>query len=479
MKIRNITKLTLIAVSFSIPIMISAEEIVTTKKDEPDGFYGLKVNGVVSGSYGQRLRDKASGISNAYPNDETGFSTPWTLLMINKEWKETGIGLELWGELLRASQFSADTKVDGGTKSNPYTLGIRHALIRKTWETNLGTYSLTFGMQELPHTYTQWKNYWQWRYVDKGPLESLGFAQAPADIGVGANGKWDSISAQIIFSNGEGYRQSQNTDSSAIDVSSRISYEPKIDENTRFGIHFFSRQANFAGAAGTDCRKGTTCLPTDNNPATILQKDIRALQSTSYAVEADFDKRKLINFGLGWVWRKQYGGAIVDRAKPLSPPLSPGVDSTGTAAYAWLALGWDSIRIIGRMEGGAGHDGVLAADRAKIKDILPGVPESVGWSQVPGSPVRGSSGYSSHASYRKGSVFIEWIVSDTIKLSFGYSESRNRDVNGGREKTYVDQTGTVRTSADYLGQYASNTGNPISSYGQLGKEWAFWTTVEF
>ncbi|TGK12631.1 hypothetical protein EHO60_09665 [Leptospira fletcheri] len=464
---------------FFVSTAMNAEEIVTTKKDEPDGFYGLKVGGIVSGSYGQRYRDSASGISNAYPNDETGFSTPWTLLMINKEWKETGVSLELWGELLRASQFSSSTRADGGTKSNPYTLGIRHALVRKTWDTKLGTYSLTFGMQELPHTYTQWKNYWQWRYVDKGPLESLGFAQAPADIGFGANGKWDAFSAHVMLSNGEGYRQSQNTDSSAIDLSSRISYEPKIDEDTRFGLHFFSRNANFAGAAGTDCNEGTTCMPSDNNPSTILRKDLRALQSTSYAVEADFDKRKFLNFGIGWIWKKQNGGAIVDRAHPSALPLAPGVDSTGDAGYAWLALVWDSIKIVGRMEGGTGNNGVMSADRSRISQIFPGVPDSASWSQVAGTPVRSSSGYESHTSFRKGSVFVEWILSDTIKLSVGYSELRNRDVNGSRQQVYIDQSGLARTQADYLGQYTSNTGIGISSYGQLDKEWAFWTTVEF
>lgn len=463
---------------------VFAEEIVTTKKDEPDGFYGLRVGGILSPSYGQRIRDGASGLTNSYPNDETGFSTPWTLLTITKEWKDTGVTAELWGELIRTSQFSADTKADGGTKSNPYTLGIRRALVRKTWETNLGEYSLTVGMQELPHTYTQWKNYWRWRYVDKGPLESLGFAPAPADVGLGGNAKWDAVSAQVILSNGEGYRQSQNTDSSGFDISSRLSYEPKIGEENRFGLHFFYRSANFSGSNPGECKEGTTCLASDNNPNTALRKEVRSLQSDSYAVEANFDRKRILNFGLGYVMRRQKGGEIRDYSKPMTYPLSPGLDSIGNAAYAWLSLGWENFRIVGRMETGTGKDGVLAANRSKIDQILPGVPESDYWSlsgtQSQYGPSTNSSGYSSRSSFRRGSVFLEWNITEGLRISLGYTETRNRDADGGREKSYVDQSGVERTKAEYSQQFlGTRTNSGISSYGHLQKELTVWTTVEF
>ncbi len=459
-----------------------AEDIVTTKKDEPDGFYGLKIGGILSPSYGQRMTDGGSGLSSRYPNDETGFSTPWTLLTINKEWKETGVSMELWGELLRSSQISADTKTDGGTKSNPYLLGIRRALIRKTWETNLGEYSLTFGMQELPHTYTQWKNYWRWRYVDKGPLESLGFAPAPADIGLGGNAKWDTISAQVILSNGEGYRQSQGADSFGFDVSSRLSYEPKIGDDNRIGLHLFYRNSNFSGSTSAECREGSNCLATDNNPATILRKEVRSLQSDSYAVEANFDRKKIINFGLGYVWRKQKGGEVRDFSQTTTYPLTPGLDSIGSAAYAWLSLGWENFRVVGRIEGGTGQNGVLAANRSQIHQILPGVPESAYWDPrgTNYGPALNSSGYSAQSSFRRTSIFAEWIITETLRISMGYTETRNRDADGGKENSYVDQSGNERTKAEYLQQFQGTaTNNGISSYGHLGKELTVWTTVEF
>lgn len=481
MKKTSIRKLITAACFIMGSVHLSAEEIVTTKKDEPDGFYGLKIGGILSPSYNQRMRDGGSGLTNAYPNEEPGFSTPWTLLTINKEFKETGVSLELWGELLRSAQVSADTRMDGGVKSNPYILGIRRALIRKTWETGLGEYSLTFGMQELPHTYTQWKNYWRWRYVDKGPLESLGFAPAPADIGLGGTGKWDNnISAQVILSNGEGYRQTQNTDSTGFDLSSRLSYEPKIGDENRIGLHFFYRSANLTGASSADCKEGTACLASDNNPSTSLRKDVRSLESDSYAVEANFDRKKILNFGLGYVFRKQKGGEVRDVSKPFGA-VTPGLDSTGTAAYAWLSLGWGDFRIVGRLEGGSGRDGVLAANRTQINQVMPGSPESDYWNIQTNTvgPLVNSSGYSVHSSFRRGSVFAEWNITDSLRVSIGYTESRNRDKDGDREQSYVDGSGNERTKAEYLQQFQGGANNGIVSYGRLTKELTLWTTIEF
>lgn len=111
---------------------VYAEQIVSAKKDEPDSYYGLDVKAVISPSYGARIRDGASGISNSNPNDRTGFSTPWTLLMISKTFEEIGIQTEFWGELIRNNQLTSNTRVDAGTKQNPYILNVRRASIKKT-----------------------------------------------------------------------------------------------------------------------------------------------------------------------------------------------------------------------------------------------------------------------------------------------------------------------------------------------------------
>ncbi|PJZ68723.1 hypothetical protein CH373_08560 [Leptospira perolatii] len=460
-----------------------AEEVITTKPEEPDGFYGFRIGGVISPSYGQRIRDGASGVSNAGLDDKTGFSSPWTLVTITKEWQESGLTLEVWGELLRSSQLSADTKVDSGTKSNPYLLGIRRAALKKTWETNLGTYSVSFGMQELPHTYTQWQNYWRWRYLDKGPLESLGFASQPADLGLGLTGKWGIVSAQAMISNGEGYRETQNTESSGLDASSRLSIEPKIGDQNRLGLHFFTRMANFNGAAGNECREGkSSCLPSDSNPATTLQKDVRSLESESYAVEANYDRKTIVNFGLGAIWRKQKGGDIRDRAQPYSPVIIPGLDTFGSAAYAWLSLGNEKIRMIGRWEAGSGRSGVMAADRSDIHEFAPGIPETAYWKSNVASVFQGnlnSSGYSSRSSFKKYSVYLEWTVIERFRIALGYVEVRNQDSNGQREKNYVDQNGDLRTRTDYLGQFKGSVPYGISEYSALDRQLFLRSTLEF
>ena len=76
----------------------------------------LKVGAVISPSFGYRLRDSSSGTSNARKDDRTGFSMPWTLFMISKEWEEKKVTVEFWGEILRSSQITTDTQADTGSK---------------------------------------------------------------------------------------------------------------------------------------------------------------------------------------------------------------------------------------------------------------------------------------------------------------------------------------------------------------------------
>jgi hypothetical protein len=113
---------------------IFSEKIITQKNDLPDSYFGLKMGAVVSPAFGFRLRDQSSGKSNSRKDDRTGFSMPWTLFMLSKDWDEKNISVEFWGEVLRASNFSSDTSFDSGPKSNPYTLNIRRANIKKTYK---------------------------------------------------------------------------------------------------------------------------------------------------------------------------------------------------------------------------------------------------------------------------------------------------------------------------------------------------------
>ncbi|MCB1178968.1 MAG: hypothetical protein KDK36_15390, partial [Leptospiraceae bacterium] len=65
-----------LSVSFLSPFGLFSDEIITTKEDEPDAYYGLKLNSVITPTFGYRLRDSSSGVSNSMPNDRTGFSLP-------------------------------------------------------------------------------------------------------------------------------------------------------------------------------------------------------------------------------------------------------------------------------------------------------------------------------------------------------------------------------------------------------------------
>ncbi len=144
------------------------------KKDEPDGYYGLKLGAIVTPTFSYRIRDKASGTTDLSPSDRSGFSLPWTLFFVSKQWEETGVKVEFWGEILRGDAISQNTATDGGNKSNPYIFAIRRANVSKTWSFSSTKHTLQFGMFELPHMFSVWSGYYDWRYIDRSPLESLG-----------------------------------------------------------------------------------------------------------------------------------------------------------------------------------------------------------------------------------------------------------------------------------------------------------------
>ncbi|URD69064.1 hypothetical protein [Leptospira borgpetersenii] len=463
-----------------------AEQVVTTKKDEPDSYYGLDVKAVISPSYGARIRDGASGISNSNPNDRTGFSTPWTLLMISKTFEEVRIQTELWGELIRNNQLTSDTRVDTGTKQNPYVLNVRRANIKKIWNTSSwGNYTLGFGIQELPHTYTQWSNYWRWRYIDRGPLESLGFASQPADIGLNAVGNWSIISSQFMVSNGEGYRETQNTNSAGMDVSSRFSVEPQLGESGKAGFHLFYRRENAFGSGGSECFEGkTTCLPNDLNPITALSKQIKSLQSDTTGLETNLIWNGPIkwNLGLGGFFKKQNSGEIRDRLQPFAAPVAFGKDGFGKALYAWLSIGAGNFHLLGRIERGTGNNGVVGVTDTIQREFFPGL--STSNVNLPAQvrnilPETRTNGYSSKSSFRRISVFFEWVVNPRFRMAIGYIENKNYDTNGVGQKVYIDQLGNERTEKEYLGQWNGSSNLGIVSYSSLDRQVLLRTTIEF
>ncbi|MCB1189393.1 MAG: hypothetical protein H7A23_01775 [Leptospiraceae bacterium] len=446
---------------------LKAEEIVTTKENEPDAFYGLKIGGIFTPTYGYRVRSP-SGISNTDPNEKTGFSSPWTLLMISKDWEENGIKAEFWTELLRNSSLTSDTKVNGGSKSNPYTIGIRRANVQKSFKKSNITYRFIFGIHELPHVYSQWKNYWDWRYLSKGPMESFAFAAAPADLGLSFITEYKWINFQISAVNGEGYQQIQNTDSAGFDLIGRLSFEPTWKDTIRSGLHFVGRKGNVVGVAGNECREGeTSCVADDGKTTTYLLGDLRTRKSRVLGAEWDFIYKEYVNFGVGFVHKKGYGGRLIDMLDPVDS-LSFQKDSFGRGRYVWIGLGYQKWRFIYRRDTGTGQTGSVESVETNEQEI---------WNRIQKTTTNGTAvatfstpKYSSKESFLKNYFFLEYLYNTKIRFALGMIDSYSFEKDGTRKKTYINLFGLEKTRNDYLNQVKGIQYDGIVEYAKRDRQ---------
>jgi hypothetical protein len=427
-----------------------SEKIITSKTDEPDAFYGLKIGGIATPTFGYRIRDNASGTSNAALNDRTGFSMPWTLLMISKEWEEKGMSTELWGEVTRNSNLSSDTSVNGGNKSNSYVLQVRRANVQKFWNIGSSQFKLILGIQELPHVYTQWKENWRWRYIDRAPMESLSFAPQPSDIGISAQYNFSLFQFYLGVMNGEGYREMQNTDSSGFDVYSRVSIE-KETENWKWGIHLIGRLGNFMGQSGNECFEGKTkCLSSDGNLQTALVKDLRSQKTENIGLEWNLQYKEILNFGFGGIHRKKHGGVTFDRANLSTLPTYE-KDLTGRAVYVWGSVSLGQFTLGYRREDGTGSNGVLGVFNSSGDGFF--------------HYANPNSYYRSKENFRRHLVFVEYNYDSNMKFAIGYAEVRNFDSKGSPNKIYLQtNTGLEATERQYLDQYRTGVSSGIVSY---------------
>jgi hypothetical protein len=451
----------IIFVLFFVSSVLVAEEIVTTKKDEPDGFYGLKIGAIVTPTFGYRVRDKASGVSDTTQSDKTGFSMPWTMIMISKEWENTGIKVEFWGEVLKSNALSADTSADNGTKSNPYLFAIRRANVQKEWQ--LGTFShrIIFGMQELPHMHSVWGGYYDWRYMDRSPLESMGFSADPVDLGLSYIAKWKSLSTHLAVVNGEGYRSLQNASGSGYDAIARVSWEQQWQESLKTGVHFLSRSGNAFGYAGNECYEGKTkCMPSDGNINTQLRGDIRLSQDQTYAMESNVIWREYVNLGVGGMFKKKFGGTYHDALAPTQFPKQIS-ESTGRGAYAWLGLGTKLIRWVFKGEIGNG------GPNPGIRTIETNVQEP--WARLTDLNTLRVPNYSDKSYYISKQVYWEYFLSESTRLGVGYIETKSYDPKGVPNKYYIDNLSNERTSADYQSQFTTPSAPVISEYSRLDR----------
>lgn len=446
-----------------------AEEVVTTKKGEPDAYFGLKVGAIVSPTLGYRFRDKASGTTNINPNERQGFSLPWTQFHITKEWEEKGIKLEFWGEVLSSSTISADTQADRSTKSNAYLMAIRRANVQKTWDTSSFKHTMIFGMQELPHMHSVWSGSYDWRYIERSPLESLSFARDPVDLGISYLAKWKAFSLHTALVNGDGYRSIQNTTGTGFDVNARLSWESEIKESLKLGIHLLGRKANAFGASGSECLEGrTNCLASDNNPNTNLRSDIRLTMEEVYAIETNLIYKEFLNLGFGGLAKKRPGGNTIDLLKPYEKP-STQFEKTGRGAYVWLGLGNSFIRLVLRGEAGTGTQN-LGVSPTESKETEP-------WVRF--SNREASALYSDKSYFVSRQVYAEYLFTNTTRIAIGYSESRSYNSLGEPNKIYVDQFSGERTRTEYVNQGNSNPPVLISEYGRLDRALVLKATMQF
>lgn len=452
---------------FIYPVL--GEEVVTTKKEEPDGYYGLKLGAIITPTASIRIRDKVSGTNELSPSDKTGFSMPWTMFSISKEWEDLGIKAEFWGEILRNDSLTNDTSVGTGNKSNPYVFLVRRANLAKTFELGSTKHQIQFGMFELPHMFSVWSGNYDWRYFDKSPLESLGFAKDPVDLGINYIGKWRSFSLQTAVVNGEGYREVQNTTNTGYDVIGKIGWDPTWTENLKTGIHLLGRASNAFGYANDECREGRTkCLLDDGNPNTKRQGPVSLNQEQVIAIETHLLWKDTINLGLGGMFKKHLGGKIVDRLAPYQQgTIIP--ESTGKGAYLWLGIGNGTLRLVtrGEIATGGPNPGLRAIETVEREP----------WVRF--QPGATEPRYSDQSYYIGKQIFGEWLFSPSTRFAIGYMEVRSYDTKGEPNKWYVDSTGESSNRVEYIGQFSKPTSFPISEYGRLDRSVVLKATTSF
>lgn len=452
---------------FAYPIL--GEEVVTTKKEEPDGYYGLKLGAIITPTASLRIRDKASGTTDLSPSEKSGFSLPWTMFSISKEWEDLGIKAEFWGEILRNDALTNDTAAGTGNKSNPYVFLVRRANLSKTFELGPTKHQLQFGMFELPHMFSVWSGYYDWRYFDKSPLESLGFARVPVDLGINYILRWKSFSLQTAVVNGDGYRNVPNTTNTGYDVIGKISWEPTWTENFKTGFHLLGRASNAFGYASDECREGKTkCLLDDGNPNTRKQGPVSLNQEQVVALETNLLWKEWVNLGLGGMFKKQLGGTIVDRMAPYQPgTMIP--ETTGRGAYLWLGLGNGVLRLVTRGEVATGgpSPGLRATESVEREP----------WVRF--QPGTTEPRYSDQSYYVSKQIFAEWLFTASTRFALGYTEVRSYDTKGEPNKWYVDSTGEASNRVEYIEQFSKPVSYPISEYGRLDRSIVLKATATF
>lgn len=122
-------------------------------------------------------------------------------------------------------KFQADIGSGGPTD---YSVYLKNANI--AWKTDLG--KLTFGMQGMNMFKVQ-ENTWGYRFISKMPMDLAKFSSS-ADLGVRFDKKWGDLTANVMLTNGAGYKKQENDKYKK--VSTSVTYgETKLNEGFNAG----------------------------------------------------------------------------------------------------------------------------------------------------------------------------------------------------------------------------------------------------
>jgi hypothetical protein len=398
--------------------------------------------------------------------------------MMSKEWKEKKVTVEFWGELLRSSNISSSTVTDGGTKNNSYLIGVRRASLKKQFDLGDHRFTVIFGIHELPHVYSQWQGYWNWRYIDKSPLESLGFSAAPADLGLSGLYKYKILSAHVAVVNGEGYRNIQNANSTGYDLTGRVSIEPEFSNGVKSGLHFLARGGNLLGIAGNECieqeGKNTPCINSDNNTNTRLVRDLRFQKSETFAAEWNLLYKQFVNIGIGGMFRKQFKGRTFDLLNLNNLPTFQR-DTVGKAGYGWLALSYSDFTFYVKETiatcANQCENAVMEATQSASYDPINRVNTTATGFRNPA--------YQSRGYFVKKDFALEYNYTQTARFAIGYYELVAYDTNGAPAKAYLTYLGDTTTQTAFQNQFINQKYLGISEYFQKDKQLFIKSTFEF
>ena len=139
-------------------------------------------------------------------------------------------------------KFQADIGKGGPTD---YSVYLKNANI--AWKTDLGKF--TFGMQGMNMFKVQ-ENTWGYRFISKTPMDLAKFSSS-ADLGVRFDKKLGGLSANVMLTNGAGYKKVENDKYKKLSASATYG-QTKLKKGFNAGVVFSTEGYDYATASGVE-----------------------------------------------------------------------------------------------------------------------------------------------------------------------------------------------------------------------------------